>query len=122
MSILETSIATSYIGSKDNLINERIQKELSILEQWKAGEKVDLESVKRFGINRCFESITINDMIFNRIYKKSFKENCTIRREDLRYIKVLHYNIKQEICLGEIICNKDISLDLIEIFKVLYKA
>lgn len=35
---------------------------------------------------------------------------------------MLHYNLKQEICLGELICHQEIAHDLLEIFKVLYKA
>ena len=35
---------------------------------------------------------------------------------------MLHYNLKGEICLGELVCNKAISNDLIEIFQALYKA
>ena len=122
LSILGVIVMTSYTSKNDRSMNEQVLKGQSVLEQWKAGEKVELESVERFGIDRCFESVTINEAIFNRIYKKSFKECCTIHRKDLRYIKVLHYNIEQDICLGEIICNKDISTDLIEIFKALYKA
>lgn len=115
-------MATACTNENDNQVEERTQRELFILEQWKAGEKVQPQSVERFGMERCFESIAINASLFDRIYKKSFKENCTIPKEDLRYVKVLHYNIDNEICLGELICDKGISDDLIDIFKTLYKA
>ena len=32
----------------------------------------------------------ITDEVFARIYGKSFKEDCTLPREDLRYLRVLH--------------------------------
>lgn len=101
---------------------EEAKCELAVLREWKAGEKVRPESVEQFGRERCFESSEITDALFKRIYKKSFKETCPLPREELRYIKALHYNADQEICLGEVICNKAICDDLIAIFKALYEA
>lgn len=112
-------MASAYT-TEDDLTDELAQKERSILERWKAGETVSLRSVERFGSRRCFESVAINDTIFRRIYKKSFKENCTVPKDDLRYVKVLHYNMDEEIRLGELICHKSISDDLVDIFKALY--
>jgi hypothetical protein len=64
----------------------------------------------------------ITDDIFSRIEGKSFKANCTTPREDLRYLRVLHYNNDREILKGELICHKDIAEDLLAIFQELYKA
>ena len=64
----------------------------------------------------------ITDDIFSRIEGKSFKANCTTPREDLRYLRVLHYNKDREIFEGELICHKDIAEDLLAIFQELYKA
>ena len=64
----------------------------------------------------------ITDEIFARIEGKSFKANCTTPREDLRYLRVLHYNKDREIFEGELICHKDIAEDLLAIFQELYKA
>ena len=64
----------------------------------------------------------ITDDIFSRIEGKSFKANCTTSREDLRYLRVLHYNKDREILEGELICHKDIADDLLAIFQELYKA
>lgn len=41
---------------------------------------------------------------------------------DLRYVHVLHYNFEGETAYGELICNKAIAQDLVEIFYELYKA
>ena len=60
--------------------------------------------------------------IFARIDGKSFKANCTTPREDLRYLRVLHYNLDREVLQGELICHKDIADDLLAIFLELYKA
>lgn len=104
-------------SKEDDRVDEQI-----VLEQWKAGAKVSLQSVNGFGIERCFTSMEIDDPVFSRMYKKSFKEDCTIPLEQLRYIKVLHYNLDKQICLGEMVCNKTLANDLIDIFKVLYNA
>ena len=64
----------------------------------------------------------ITDEIFARIEGKSFKKNCTTPREDLRYLRVLHYNKDREVLEGELICHKDIADDLLDIFQELYKA
>ena len=101
---------------------EQNDKEQTILRIWKAGETVSQKSVAQFGTANCFKIQKIDDALFKRIYGKSYKTNCTIPKEELRYLKVLHYNLKGEICLGELVCNKAISDDLIEIFRALYKA
>ena len=64
----------------------------------------------------------IDDEIFARIQGKSFKENCTIPREDLRYLHVLHKGFDGKTHEGEIICNAYIVCDLTDIFQKLYLA
>ena len=69
-----------------------------------------------------FSQQEITDSIFARIEGKSFKENCTTPRRDLRYLKVLHYNKEGEELEGELICHKDIADDLLAIFRELHRA
>lgn len=94
----------------------------STLSEWIAGEQVSLSEVKTYGIDRCFVVEKISDDIFRRMWKKSYKQNCTIPRSQLRYVKVLHYTLDGKIQLGELVCNKSIAQDLIEIFRKLYDA
>jgi hypothetical protein len=70
----------------------------------------------------CFTQQEISDSLFACIYGKSFKEDCTTAREDLRYLRVLHYNKVGEVLHGELICHKSIATDLLEIFFELYQA
>lgn len=95
---------------------------LAVFKRWQAGKRVTLAMVESYGIDRCFAIDTISNEIFSRLWKKSYKENCTIPRSDLRYLKVLHYTRDGSIRLGELVCNKDIATDLIEIFGELFKA
>lgn len=94
----------------------------SPLRNWQAGTVVTPGAVEAFGIENAFAASEITDDIFGRIYGKSFKANCTTPREDLRYLRLLHYDIDGNIRLGELICHKSIATDLVEIFRELYKA
>ena len=62
----------------------------------------------------------IDEIIFSRIKGKSYKDNCTLPLEDLRYLHVLHKDINGETKEGEIICNVYIAEKLITIFQKLY--
>ena len=92
------------------------------LTTWKAGEKVSDKDVETFGIEKCFVSENISDSVFNVMKGKTYKDNCTVPRSDLRYLKVLHRNIEGETVLGELVCNKAVAADFIDIFRTLYDA
>ena len=64
----------------------------------------------------------ITDGIFERIQGKSFKEDCTLPREDLRYLHVLHVGLDGETHEGEMIVNYHIAQDVLEILQQLYEA
>ena len=69
-----------------------------------------------------FKISKISDEIFARIKGKTFKDNCTLPREDLRYLNILHKDLKGNTHKGEMICNKYIAESLISIFKKLYQS
>lgn len=92
------------------------------LSQWHVGAIVSYEEVKTFGVDKCFTQHNIDSALFKRIYGKSFKHNCSIKRDELRYLHLLHYTIDGSIKLGEMICHKDVAKDLINIFRQLYEA
>ena len=62
----------------------------------------------------------INKEIFSRINGKSYKEDCPVPIEDLRYLNLLHKNLNGETLTGELICNVKIAETLISIFEKLY--
>ena len=64
----------------------------------------------------------ITDELFERIKGKSFKDDCTLPREDLRYLHVLHKDIDGNVLEGEMIVNQYIAEDVLEILKELYEA
>lgn len=64
----------------------------------------------------------IPDDIFARMQGKSYKEDCTVPREDLRYVHVRHMGFDGEVKDGELVVNKAIADDVLAIFEELYKA
>lgn len=60
------------------------------------------------------------DEIIKKITGVSFHENDNITYDDLRYLSVMYVDFEGNTQKGEIICNKAIAQDLVEIFKELY--
>ena len=87
-----------------------------------AGTVVTRRDVDSYGADRCFTAVSIPDDVFRRMEGKSYKRGCTVARSCLRYVRVLHYNEKKEIMIGELVCHKSIAADLIDIFRKLYRA
>lgn len=69
-----------------------------------------------------FYILPITDELFARIWGKSFKEDCTLPREDLRYLHVLHRDLEGNEHEGEMIVNVHIAGDVLDILKKLYEA
>ena len=88
-----------------------------------AAENADVsESASAIIPSEDFYITEITDDIFERIKGKSFKDDCTLPREDLRYIHVLHKDLDGEVHEGEMIVNKHIADDVLDILKALYEA
>ncbi len=64
----------------------------------------------------------IDEATFARIKGKSYKDNCPIPLEDLRYLHVLHKDINGITHEGELVCNVYIASDVLEIFRALFLA
>lgn len=59
--------------------------------------------------------------VFGRINGKSYVDNENVALEDLRYLKMLHYNFNHEIQVGEMIVNAQLQEDVLSIFKELFR-
>ena len=68
-----------------------------------------------------FTILQIPDSIFQHMEGKSFAKGCTTERSELRYLRVLHYDEQGKVQRGELVCNKAIAQDLIDIFRELYR-
>ena len=80
------------------------------------------ESVSAFCEKSCFVAKPIPDAVFRLMQGKSFPANATIKRADLRYLQVLHYDAQGKILIGELVTNKSISQDVLDVLKVLFEA
>lgn len=103
---------------------EREQTEESVQTPEPAGElaagTILTKEQAEADLDELFQIYEISDELFARIYGKSYKEDCTVPREELRYLKVLHYNFDHQIQVGELMVNREIAPDCLEIFQELY--
>ena len=72
--------------------------------------------------SQTFSADTVSDEVFARMQGYSFPQGCTVAREDLRYLRISHYDGKGQERVGEMVCNKCIADDLLDIFEKLYQA
>ena len=109
-------------ANNNDKAKEKVEEDpdITALKEWRAGETVSAEAVKDFQLDNCFAAEPIPDRIWQRMQGKSYKKNPYIGREDLRHVKVLHWDYDQRIHIGEMVCNKTIAHDLLCIFKTLF--
>ena len=77
---------------------------------------------KEKSVSEEFYISPITDEIFARIKGKSFKDDCTLPKDDLRYLHVLHKDLNGKEHAGEMIVNKHIAETVLDILKKLYEA
>lgn len=108
------------IPTSNNEIKSSLTKEdLSLLN---ANTLIDISKLGENYKDNTFYSMKLNKSVLSRIYGISYKDNPTIDYEDLRYIRVLHYDFNEDVRIGELIVHKDISTDIVDIFYELYEA
>lgn len=73
-------------------------------------------------IGQTFSVGEIDDEIFTRIRGTSYKDDCTVPIDILRYVRVAYYDGEGRVCQGELICNEAIADDLVDIFRNLFEA
>ncbi len=101
--------------------DENVEEQEEEQEEQRTEETGEEESSMDKGSEEAFYITEITDDIFERIEGKSFKEDCTLAREDLRYLHVLNKDINGTVHEGEIIVNVHIAEDVLEILKELYE-
>ena len=70
---------------------------------------------------QVFSVQPIPDSVFLRMKGRSWPEGCTVRRADLRYLRLSHFDAEKKEHVGEMVCNKAIANDLLEIFREPYR-
>ena len=97
---------------------------LSVCSRNTAGAQSDNTTKTEETISREGFSIReISDDLFDRMRSgNTYKEDCIVPREDLRYLMVLHKDKDGNIHQGEMVVHKLIAEDVLEIFEKLYDA
>ena len=85
------------------------------------GDVVPQEVLDTMNIDRYFTISEIHDTIFEFMQGRSYKADCTIPRSDLRYLIILHRNMDGQAVVGELVVNKEISADILDIMRELYE-
>ena len=97
------------------------QGKLESLDGYAPGDVISSDLIDDTNLWKYFTSseITEGGSVYNRIYGQSYVENDYISLSDLRYLKMLHVNFNGEYQVGEMIVNKAIASDVMEIFEEL---
>ena len=91
-------------------------------QDWKAGTKVDDGQLTEQFVAASFSINAVPDAVFARMCKGgSYPSHCTVSRDELRYLRLLHVGYDNQVYRGELVCNQAIAKDLIEIFRELYR-
>ena len=69
-----------------------------------------------------FSSAPLSDSLFARMQGLSYPKGCSVARSELRHVRVLHVDAEGKVHKGELVCNKAIAQDLVDIFRKLYEA
>ncbi len=86
----------------------------------KAGEILSRKLLRKDDVvDSFFWQSGISDAVFERMEGKSYGEGCNLR-DQLRYLQILHFDFDGKVRVGELVCNEQISDDLLYIFRQLY--
>lgn len=86
------------------------------------GEVVARQSIRKMGESHFFYVVPIPDNIFGMMQGKTYKKNCTVPRSQLRYLRCLHIDKDGRSIVGEMVVNKAIASDVLDILRQLYHA
>ncbi|MEG2004961.1 MAG: M15 family metallopeptidase [Bilophila sp.] len=67
-----------------------------------------------------FTSSRVSTTVFARMNGYSYKPDCTVPLEELRYVRLLHYGFDATPHVGELVVNQAIADAVLMIFKELY--
>lgn len=87
-----------------------------------AGTILQPEEMDKNQLDKYFAAYEISNTVYERIVGKSFQEGTEVGLDDLRYMKVLHYNFEHELQVGELIVAAVLQEDFRNIFMELFEA
>lgn len=99
----------------------QIAEEIMNYQGLSASTEIDVTNFSEGDIDRLFYSEMINEEVSERINGKSYIENKDVSLADLRYLRMLYMDIDGKTHIGEMIVNQKIAVDVLEIFRELYR-
>lgn len=106
--------------TKENEAMHTIHDTIQEYQHMNAYSIVDVSQFAKTDLKKMFTVSKISNSVFKRMYKKSYKENCTVPKDSLRYIRILHTDLDGNTRIGELVVNKSIADDVKTIFYKLY--
>lgn len=97
------------------------QEKRTDLSGLEAGAIVEKATIDAQNLDVYFTSSELTEVQKEVMNGKSYIENPDISYDDLRYIKVLHYNFRHQIQVGELVVNQAIAEDCRQIFMELFQ-
>ena len=85
----------------------------------KPGDIISEQAIRKLGEKHFFSVSPIPDDIFHLMQGKTYKKNCTVARSKLRYLRCLHVDKDGRKIVGEMVVNKAIAADVLDILKKL---
>jgi hypothetical protein len=64
---------------------------------------------------------TINPLDGEPLARSTWHEGCPVHSDDLRYVQVTFWGFDERPHLGEMILHKDVSLDIVQVFRQIYE-
>lgn len=121
----QEALAEEVENTNINLVIEEVESPVSsedadIMEEEPIEEIVTQEPVAEPVALFSAREIVEGDDVYNRIIGKSYVDNPNVALSDLRYLTISYYNFDHQVKEGEMIVNKAIADDVINIFKELY--
>lgn len=121
----QEALAEEVENTNINLVIEEVESPVSsedadIMEEEPQEEIVTQEPVAEPVALFSAREIVEGDDVYNRIIGKSYVDNPNVALSDLRYLTISYYNFNHQVKEGEMIVNKAIADDVINIFKELY--
>jgi hypothetical protein len=119
----EDDLNNSNASTEDGLNNSDTSSEDILKEEAApADDTSSSENPNRITYADGFYYEPIPDDVFNRISGISYPEDCSIPLDDLRYVVLQYIDFGGNPQSGELICNKDLAQDFVEIFYELYNS
>lgn len=94
---------------------------LSSLDGCSAGDILEISVLDMANLQTYFTQKEVDSELLTYISGKSYQENNDISLDELAYLKLLHYNYNHQIQVGELLVNKAIATDCIQIFTELFQ-